>query len=524
MSIDPVIKALRPVQEIIEEIDTLGVQALMKRWASEPGEFCRDILRMQPQPWQERFMQAVSDARHGVPNDGVEYDEDGNRIPDTGELKMRLTIRSGTGVGKTSGVSALILWHLAVFPDSKIPCTAPTSPQIKAVLWPEIRKWVQNIPKPLREIFPFEVQTDKITLYENFAVARTAREENPESFQGFHAKNIMLIADEASGVPEAVFLAGQGVMSSKGAITILIGNPTRATGWFYDSHNSDSHLYWSRRISCDQSPMVQPEYLTEMAAKHGIDSYEYKVRVLGEFHLEDSGVIIPRMLIDQASVREVEPDTDYIIWGVDVSAGRDKTAVAKRMGNTLLEPVKAWGGKDVMQSVGIVLDMYHSELPHRKPAEICIDVIGVGHGFVARLKEELAEEIGARAVRVRGINVAERKSVSDRYVSLRVELWAKARAWFESQAVRMNDNTLAAQLSSVEWEIKDSNGKWFIPDKKAGGAKSPDEADAFILTFAGSKGGPVQKKRRGNNNRFAPVDNTMYATGTASWIPNQGGY
>jgi len=510
------------VADIIAQIDDIGVQAMMGIWAKKPEEFCRDVLRMQPQPWQSEFMQAVSDARHGLNNDGVEYTDTGERIKDSGKLKMKFTIRSGTGVGKTSGVSALILWHLAVFPDSKIPCTAPTSPQIKAVLWPEIRKWVQKVPKELKEIFPFDVQTDKVTLYENFAVARTAREENPESFQGFHAKNIMLIADEASGVPEAVFLAGQGVMSSKGAITILIGNPTRATGWFYDSHNSDSHLFWTRRISCDQSPMVQPTYMTEMAAKHGIDSYEYKVRVMGEFHLEDSGVIIPRILIDEALVRDVEPDTDYVIWGVDVSAGRDKTAVAKRMGNVLIEPVKAWGGKDVMQSVGIVLDMYYNERYDRKPAEICIDVIGVGHGFVSRLKEELSEEISARRVRVRGINVAERKSVSDRYVSLRVELWAKARAWFETQAVKMpRDDSLAAQLSSVEWEIKDSNGKWFIPDKKSGGAKSPDEADAFILTFAGSRGGPVLQAQK-RKNRFAPKTNSMYAIGEASWLQNNG--
>lgn len=494
----------RPAEKIIEEIDAKGVGAVIKHWARNPADFCRDVLRMEPQGWQAEFMQAVSNARFGVPNDGD-------------ECKVRFTVRSGTGVGKTSAVSALILWHLCCFPDSKIPCTAPTSPQIKAVLWPEVRKWARNVPEELRDIFPIEVTGDKVSLYDNMAIARTAREENPESFQGFHAKNIMLLADEASGIPEAVFLAGQGVMSSKGAITILIGNPTRSTGWFYDSHNADSHLYWTRRVSCADSPMVQPAYLKEMREKHGEDSYEYQVRVLGNFHLEDSGVIIPRILVDEAMVRDIEVDTDYIVWGVDVSAGRDKSAIAKRQGNVLLEPVKAWGGKNVMQSVGITLDEYYNTPVHMRPKEICIDVIGVGQGFVSRLKEELAEEISARTVKVKGINVAERKSVSDRYVSLRVELWARAREWFEAQNCRMvRDDELASQLCSVEWEVKDSNGKWAIIDKKAGGG-SPDKADAFILSFAASKGRQMQASQV-RKNRFAQPVNSMYAVGSASWL------
>lgn len=495
-------------EEVLKWLEDKGVGPAMAHWARNPGDFCEDVLRMKPQPWQKEFMEAVSNARFGIPNDAD-------------QVKMRFAVKSGTGVGKTSAVAAMILWHLAVFPDSKIPCTAPTSPQIKAVLWPEIRKWIQNIPAILKDVFPFEAQTDSVKLMGNMAIARTARDEAPEAFQGFHSKNIMLLADEASGVPDAIFLAGQGVMSSEGAITMLIGNPTRPTGWFYDAFHSDSHLYWTRTVSCADSPLVQPAYLEEMQQKHGEDSYEYKVRVLGQFHLEDSGVIIPRSLIDAAIDRDVETDTQRIVWGVDVSAGRDKSALAKRQGNTLMEPVRAWGGKNVMQSVGVVLDEYYSAPVTKRPDEICIDVIGVGQGFVSRLKEELDDEIKARAVRVRGINVAERKSISERYVSLRVELWARAREWFESLACKIpKDDALIAELSGVEWEIKDSNGKWAIVDKKAGTGKSPDHADAFILTFAASRGLSSYSEQK-RKSRFANFKQTQYAVGSASWLSNQ---
>ena len=463
---------MRPISEVLADLEN-NIADTMLKWQREPDEFMRDVLRMEPQRWQIRLMKAVSNARFGLPNDGD-------------ECKNRIAIKSGTGVGKTAGVSGLILWHIAVFPDSKIPCTAPTSPQIKAVLWPELRKWVQNIPPELREWFPFDVQTDKVVIHENFAVARTAREESPESFQGFHAKNIMLIADEASGVPDAVFLAGQGVMSEDGAITILIGNPTRPVGWFFDAFHGDSAKYLCMTISCVDSERVSRKYIDDMKEKHGENSYEFRVRVLGQFHLEDSGLIIPRPWIDEAVDRNVEPEGDWIVWGVDVSDGRDKSALAKRMANILLEPPKAWGGKELMQSVGIVVDEYYQTKRGQEPDEICVDVIGMGTGFAQRLREALKGE----PVKVTGVNVAlTGQQVGDRYTSRRVELWARGRAWFESAITRIPQGcgTMAAQLSSVEWEVKDSNGKWAIVDKKASGS-SPDVADAFLLTFGGVKG------------------------------------
>lgn len=310
-------------------------------------------------------------------------------------------------------------------------------------------------------------------------------------------------------------------MSSKGAITILIGNPTRPSGWFYDSHNSDAHQYWRRTVNCKMSKLVQASYIEEMAKKHGPDSYEFRVRVMGEFHLEDSGFIIPRSWAEAAIEREIDNDTDYIIWGVDVSAGgKDKSAIAKRRGNELLEPVKTWGGVDIMQFVGITLDEYYKTPMPMRPDEICVDLLGVGYGYVGRLKEELKQEIDARVVRVRGINVAERKG-NDRYTSLRVELWAKSREWFEGMTCKIpRDPDLINELCSVEWDIKDSTGKWFIADKKSGGS-SPDRADAFNLTMAGRKGAKRSNGKTPLQNKFASSPQTGYAAGNATWLQRQ---
>ena len=53
------------------------------------------------------------------------------------------------------------------------------------------------------------------------------------------------------------------------------------------------------------------------------------------------------------------------------------TALAKRQGNVLTEPVKAWQGKDLMETVGLILASGKPAI-YRWPSEICVDSIGVG--------------------------------------------------------------------------------------------------------------------------------------------------
>ena len=460
---------MRSQKEIREALkDPEKAAKILVEWRQNPVLFFKEVLGFDCLEWQKKFIQAIADSKMG-------------KIP-----LRKFAVRSGTGVGKSACVACLILWHLAVFKDSKVGMTAPVAPLLRAVLLPECRKWVNNISPHIREFFPFEVQTDRVVIFNNFAVARTSQEGASEGMQGLHASNILMIFEEASGVPESAFLASQGVMAESGAVTLMIGNPTRGSGTFFDAFHADSDKYWTMRVGCQDSERVSQKYIDEMREKHGEESYEYKVRVLGEFSLENSGIIIPRPWVNESMNRYVEPDSDWIVWGFDVSDGRDKSALARRCGNRLLG-IHSWGGKEVLQSVGMVADWYWECDDKDKPDEICVDAIGMG----ATAAQRLAEVLKGEPVKITKVNVALTGSqVGERFVSHRVELWDRARKWFESGLVSLppTATTLAAQLSSVEWEVKDSNGKWAIVDKKAGGG-SPDQADAFLLTYSGLKRG-----------------------------------
>jgi hypothetical protein len=73
---------------------------------------------------------------------------------------------------------------------------------------------------------------------------------------------------------------------------------------------------------------------------------------------------------------------------------------------------------------------------------------------------------------------------------LRDELWFRGRQWLQDQAcVLPQDNALKAELVAVKYAMQPS-GKIKVESKddmRERGLRSPDLADAFLLTFAGGE-------------------------------------
>jgi hypothetical protein len=392
----------------------------------------------------------------------------------------RVSIRSGHGVGKSALDSWAVLWFMCCggWP-AKVPITAPTAHQLDDILWPEIGSWLRRMPLSLEQ--QFVLKADRLVLKadptNSFAAFRTGNRANPDALQGFHSDNILFILDEASGIADEVFVVAEGALSTPGAKVLMTGNPTRASGYFYDSHHSQRQHWYTMSVPCTSSSRVAPEYVERMK-RFGENSNVYRVRVLGEFPKSDDDAVIPLEWAEMAVHRSLKLMDVDPVWGLDVARfGDDRSALAKRQGNVLLEPIKTWRNLDTMQVAGRVLMEYNSA--KRKPSAILVDVIGIGAGVVDRLKE--------MGVPVRGINVSERPSVDGRYMRYRDELWFRGREWFEGLDVRIpKDDELIGELCTVSYEIT-PGGKIQVQSKekmKREGKPSPDLADAFLLTFA----------------------------------------
>ena len=423
---------------------------------NNPLIFVRDVLGATPEPWQAEALEAVG--RHD-----------------------RVSIRSGHGVGKTTLEAWLILWFLLTRQNCKIPVAANSQDQLRDTIWPEIAKWHRQLPEALKAMI--DVQAERIVVVQDpegaFAVRRTASKDNPEALQGFHAEHLLFLIDEASGIPDIVFEVGMGALSTPGAKVVMAGNPTRTSGFFYDTHHSLGDRWHTMHVSCLDVPRAQG-HIDDIKAKYGENSNAYRVRVLGEFPTSDDETVIPLELVLGAVGRNVSTLDYYPVWGVDVARfGDDRTALAKRQANKLLEPVKSWNSTDLMATAGKIKAEYDATPYDLRPREILIDIIGLGAGVYDRCKE-----IG---LPVRGINVGEAAASRENCARLRDELWFKGREWFQDKACSMpQDDGLIAELTAPTYAFT-STGKMLVESKadmKKRGLRSPDLADAFLLTFA----------------------------------------
>ena len=432
---------------------------LMARYRDDPVAFAREVIGIEPDEWQIELLDAVA-----------------------APAVRRVSVRSGHGVGKSTAVAMAAIWHVLMRIPSKTVVTAPTSSQLFDACFAEMKNVAKRLKPPFNNLL--EIKSDRIELKSQpeatFISCRTSRAEQPEALAGVHSENVLLIADEASGVPNAVFEAASGSMSGHNATTILTGNPTRNTGFFYDTHSRLRDDWYTMHVSCVDSPRVADDFVEDMKKRYGEDSPAFHVRVLGNFPPSEEDTVIPVALIDAAMNNDIRIHEDTTaIWGLDVARqGGDASVLCKRQG-PVVHPLTVWRNLDLMQLTGAVKAEYDALPPSKRPAEIIVDSNGFGAGVLDRLRE-----LGLPA---RGLNVSERALSKDTYLNLRAELWFKCKAWLEGQDVKLpRDDLLWAELAAPRYHFT-SAGKLQVESKDAmrkRGVPSPDRADAVCLALA----------------------------------------
>ena len=382
--------------------------AFLKKYRNDPVKFVREVLKVEPDPWQAELLNKVA----------------------TGQRKI--SVRAGHGVGKSAAASWTIVWYFLTKHPCKIVLTAPTASPLFDALFSEVKSWIRKLPEALQTLL--EVTSDRVVLLaapqDAFISCRTARAETPEAMAGVHSQNVLLVVDEASGIPEQVFEAASGSLSAESCCFIMLGNPVRTSGTFFDSHNRLKKEFHTMHVSCVDSPRVSKEFIKEMAIRYSEDSSAFYVRVLGEFPKLDDETIISLALVEDAQNRDIQmSEMTPKIWGVDVARfGSDQSVLAERQG-TVINWIESWKGKDLMQLTGLITNKYEELPPSQQPIEILVDSIGLGSGVVDRL-----QELG---LPVRGINVAEAPSMRGQYVNLRAELWFRMKEWLEARDCKL---------------------------------------------------------------------------------------
>jgi hypothetical protein len=401
----------------------------------------------------------------------------------------RLAIASGRGIGKSALVSWLVIWMLSSRIGSTTIVSANSEAQLRSVTWAEITKWLAMslnshwFEIAATRIMPAKWLTELVerdlkkgTRYWSVE-GRLWSEENPDAYAGVHNfDGVMLIFDEASGIPDSIWSVSDGFFTENTPhrFHLAFSNPRRNTGYFYETFHSKRAFWQTRVIDARDVEGTDKNLYQRIIDEYGPDSYQASVEVYGNFPSEGDDQFIGSTLVDDAMKRTPARDaTAPIVIGVDPARfGADATVIAVRQGRDILE-LRRHRGADTMEVAGHVIDA----IEEFKPALVCIDEGGLGAGVVDRLKEQ--------RYKIRGVNFGNKAKNQTMWGNKRAEMWGAMRDWLKTGHIP-TDRFLKTDLISPRTK-PDSKGTLFLESKKdmkARGLASPDAADAIAVTFA----------------------------------------
>lgn len=418
-----------------------------------------------------------------------------------------VAVRSCHASGKTWLAARAALAWLARFPEGIVITTAPTWPQVEKLLWGEIHDAVKYSLWPYPDPFKTELRIGP----RNYAMGLSTDEAN--RFQGFHGQ-VLIVVDEAPGVRPGIFTAIDGIRAGGNVHVLLLGNPTSASGHFFDAFGSSLWVKYHidafstpnfRGVtevdiadlppSWDMLSKEEKDFLSESSHPHlitrkyvweryhewGAESAHYQSRVRGNFPLESDDQLFPLHLLEAARLREAEPEFPIGV-GVDVAGpGDNETVLVRREGSPLTQ-TRAWRIPDPK---GALLAAIQSANP--EPMYINVDAIGIGYHVWRYLREA---GLPAMPV-VSGAKASDAK----RFANIKAEMcWSFRELLQDGLVAGLRDEDTIAQLMGMKYS-HNTRGQIEVESKKNAhrrGVPSPDRAEATIMAYSGPAQAPLR--------------------------------
>lgn len=401
-------------------------------------------------------------------------------------------------VGKSWLVSRLICWFINAWETGENFCvaSAPSHSQIKAIVFREIRKAYQRASargRPLRgTVNQLEVWQDKQLV----AFGRKPSDLHMEAFSGVHARRVLTVLDEASGIPESLWDAAETLCTNEESKIVAIGNPTDESTRFYQIAQPGSgwDVVWinaldSPNVTGEAIPdalrpmLVSPVWIQERKERWGEESPLYRNKILGQFCSDSSDVVVPLSWVRncQHLPQEDEEGPVEVQLGVDVGRGGDLTVIYERRGRVAGRVWTDQSSNSMSAANKVVFAIRETGA-----SRVVFDKGGVGQAPMDRVVEIVREQ--GIECEVLGVNAGHPAADKTRFSSIRAEMWWEVGRENSEQGTwnlaRVSDDTVA-DLIAPKFRLN-SAGKIQIEEKKETLkrlGRSPDHADALLLAF-----------------------------------------
>jgi hypothetical protein len=176
--------------------------------------------------------------------------------------------------------------------------SANSEAQLRSVTWAEITKWLAMslnshwFEIAATRIMPAKWLTELVerdlkkgTRYWSVE-GRLWSEENPDAYAGVHNfDGVMLIFDEASGIPDSIWSVSDGFFTENTPhrFHLAFSNPRRNTGYFYETFHSKRAFWNTRVIDARDVESTDKNLYQRIIDEYGPDSYQASVEVYGNF-------------------------------------------------------------------------------------------------------------------------------------------------------------------------------------------------------------------------------------------------
>lgn len=524
----------------------LELRALARR---EPCEFARGPLRhrqLQGEPtiledaarsweldtFQADALEAVADIARFIDKKPTRVNHDGQNF---------ITIRSPHGPGKTH-TAALIGHVFNSAYDGRIIVTAPKFDQVKTRYWSRFRAiseraepWYQHLYE-INDTTVFwqgiDPKTGHVHLDKNHCIlAETA--SKPENLAGHHAPIQLVEIDEASGIPEEMVPTILGALSvGVLQVLLLIGNPTKETGWFADSHRKreTAKQFFRMHVGMHNSKRMNAPATREWAQKlidrYGEDSPVVRVRVRGEFPGSSPNQVIALEWIEAARHREIDPirgDGSRPRFRVSVDCGAGGTGetvcTAMRHYDSVRVGLKQTRHSFKLESASIETANAAERLfvmfgGRKDEDDFVVDALGVGVGAAGELISR-----GYRVITYQGGGASDDPG---RWRVRRVQSYMCARDDLRDRSVVLLDSfyddpmdwdDFDGQMTSIQHppgeKVEDLITK---AEMTRQGIPSPDLADSYVMQYATQRPTYATKAMGGQSMQDAAQLSTFEST------------
>lgn len=458
--------------------------------AEDLGAFTHDPLNaiLYGFPWGEGELEGIDGPRKWQ-REVHEYIGQHFSNPETRYKVCRIAISSGNGPGK-SALAAQLAWACtSTFELCRINVTANTKAQLDTKTSPEFEKWFRMAVNA--EWFDIHVTSIKVIGHEaNWRVDFLPWSEgNPAATAGQHnaRKRLVLIFDEASEIADVIFETAEGALTDEFTeiIWLVLGNPTRSNGAFYEAvFGKAKHLWKSWILDTRNIEGTNKEQIEEWREYYGEDSSWFRTHVRGLPPHADEGQFIDRRLIEEAALRAaIAAADDPLVAGCDLAwGGSDDNVIRFRRGLDARSVPRIKIPGELTRDPAILTNRLAEVLTRsfngHRVAMLFVDSAGIAGSICSRLRAMGFQN-------VREVNFGA-DSPDQHYAYYRDYMWGM-----------MKQSLIDGLAIDDDRELKlDLGGPLLVPDlkqrvkleskefMKKRGIDSPDDGDALALTFA----------------------------------------